>query len=280
MARTLKVAITGSRGQLGRALSDVLSPDNVIIPIARPDVDICNWFSVRDAIARSRPHVVIHTAAATDVDGCERDPDMAFAVNAHGTRNVAQAAAAVGSSLVYVSTNYVFDGSKVGPYHEWDAPSPLSVYGTSKLAGELEARIATPQSFIVRTAMLYDRSGHNFVRTMLRLMRERDTLRVVSDQWGNPTYAADLAVAIKALIDKGPFGTYHLVNRGIASWHDWATEIRSMTNAECTLIPIPAAEYQRAARPPANGAMQSISADSMGIELPDWRDALYRCLTT
>ncbi|MEZ4571893.1 MAG: sugar nucleotide-binding protein [Thermomicrobiales bacterium] len=184
----------------------------------------------------------------------------------------------VGAGLVYVSTNFVFDGEKDEPYHEFDAPAPISVYGLSKLAGEHEALQAHPDCYIVRTAMIYDDVGRNFVNTMKRLMSERDTISVVDDQFGNPTYAPDLAAGILRLIRTHPPGTYHLTNRDSTSWFGWASEIRKLGGYDCDVQPTTAAEYQRAASPPTNGVMTSIAARDVQDFMPVWQDALRRCL--
>jgi dTDP-4-dehydrorhamnose reductase len=272
------VTITGATGQLGAALVATLGTSCEVDAWSHGDVDVAQWSSVRDRIAASRPNLVIHAAAATNVDRCETEPDWAWTINALGTRHVAQASAAIGAELVYISTNYVFDGVKSDPHHEYDTPQPISVYGASKLAGEAEARAATPRCHIVRTAWLYASVGHNFVNTMRRLMAERDELTVVSDQFGNPTSANDLAEAVVAIVDRAPYGTYHAVNAGIASWHDWAMYIATLVDSRTPIKPISAATYQRAATPPANGALRSLALPGLGIDLPDWRDALQRTL--
>jgi dTDP-4-dehydrorhamnose reductase len=273
------VAITGASGQLGRALVARGHGIWEVDALCSADVDLRDWRAVRDRLARFAPDLVVHAGAATDVDRCEREPDWAYAVNALGTRHVARAAALVNAELVYVSTNYVFDGSQRARYHEFDAPRPISVYGASKLAGEHEARAATSRCFIVRTSWLYAADGRNFVNTMRRLMATQPALRVVVDQYGNPTYAADLAAAIGQLVEGGPYGTYHGVNAGATSWHGWACEIARLEGHSVdTIEAIPAAEYQRTAAPPPNGALISVALPGLGIELPDWRDALRRCL--
>jgi dTDP-4-dehydrorhamnose reductase len=179
---------------------------------------------------------------------------------------------------VYVSTNFVFDGEMSRPYHEFDTPNPINVYGASKLAGEVETREALERAYIVRTAMVFDEVGRNFVNTMRRLMAERPRLTVVADQVGNPTYASDLAAGIIRLVGRAPYGTYHLTNGGVASWFEWAQTVAELTGSTTEIVPIPASEYQRAARPPANGSMISLALPSLGVCLPDWRDALSRCL--
>jgi len=279
VAARRRVAITGTTGQLGRALVAANSGSWDILAVNRSDTDLSDWRTVRDRIAGFAPDLVIHAAAATDVDGCERDPAMAYLGNALATRHVARAAAACDAHLVYISTNFVFDGSKSNPYHEFDVPNPINTYGASKLAGEVEAREVTNHCFVIRTAMVFAPEGRNFVLTMQRLMTERDRLTVVNDQFGNPTYAPDLAGAIVALIDRAPFGTYHVTNAGSTSWHSWACEIAAITAATSVIEPIPASSYPRDATPPANGVLESLALPQLGIELPDWRDALRRCLS-
>jgi dTDP-4-dehydrorhamnose reductase len=172
----------------------------------------------------------------------------------------------------------VFDGVKLAPYHEFDAPNPICIYGRSKLAGEHEAERASRPTYIVRTAMVYDESGRNFVNTMRRLMAERDELQVVDDQRGNPTYAGDLANGLFQLLDQAPPGIYHLTNSGAASWFEWAREIASQCGFDVKLRPIPGSEFSRAAKPPDNGELVSLTLSEHGISMPDWRDALRRCL--
>lgn len=278
MTRRRKVTVTGASGQLGTALLKAIGDTWNVDPIERTSTDVREWRAVRARIAAFAPDLVIHCAAATDVDGCERDPELAFNVNAKGSRNVAQAAALVDAEFVCVSTNYVFDGASRWPYHEFDLPNPISVYGASKLAGESEARAATHRCHVVRTSWLYGRQERNFVATMRRLMSERDALSVVADQTGNPTYVADVASALLKIVESGLYGTWHVVNSGETSWHGWATEIAAQTGATTAVEPIPAAEYPRAATPPANGTMTSLVLPGIGVEMPDWRDALTRCL--
>jgi dTDP-4-dehydrorhamnose reductase len=274
----LTVALTGATGQLGRALIDAASEPWEIHGIGSDDLDVTDGRGVRDWLAFLQPDLVIHAAAATNVDRCEREPDFAFTVNALGTRNVARAAAATGAGLVYVSTNFVFDGFKAEPYHEFDSPSPISVYGASKLAGEIECWQAQSNCHIIRTAMVFAREGTNFVNTMLRLMAERDELTVVDDQFGNPTSARDLARGIVEVVDRAPYGTYHLTNSGSASWYEWALAVKEIVQLDCNVRPIPAAGYERDATPPANGRLQSLILPDLGITLPSWQDALRRCL--
>lgn len=274
----MRVLITGGHGQLGRALVRTAPRETEVFSLGATECDVTDPLAVHAALARIEPAVVIHCAAWTDVDGCERHPERAWRVNALGTQHVAAACAAAGATLVYVSTNYVFDGEQDEPYHEFSPARPLSVYGASKWAGEQAVRSLCPQHYIVRTAMLYDVVGRNFVTTVLRLLEEQPRLRMVADQYGNPTWVEDLARALWQLVAQPVYGTYHLVNVGAASWYDWAVAIASTIGSPVPIDPIPASEYRRAARPPRNGVLASLAAPALGIVLPDWRDALARCL--
>lgn len=274
----MRILVTGGTGQLGRALARLASPEHSVVALGSAECDITDFQSFRQIVAREQPDVVIHAGAMTDVDGCERDPDAAFRINARGTQNVAAVVQEAGATLVYISTNYVFDGESAQPYHEFATPRPINVYGQSKLAGEEAVRALAPRHYIVRTAMVYDETGRNFVNTMLRAASTRPSLSVVADQVGNPTYAGDLAAALYQLIAQPAYGTYHLVNEGVASWYEWATTIFDLAEVRVSVAPIAASEWPRDAQPPANGALANTAAAALGIQLPNWRDALARCL--
>jgi dTDP-4-dehydrorhamnose reductase len=275
----MRVLATGGHGQLGRALVRTAPPGSEVVALGASQCDVTDPAAVRAAVARVEPEVVFHCAAWTDVDGCERHPERAWRVNALGTQHVAAACLEAGAMLVYISTNYVFDGEQDEPYHEFARPHPLSVYGATKLAGEEAVRALCPRHAIVRTAMLYDAVGRNFVTTVLRLAAEQPRLRMVADQYGNPTFVDDLARALWQLVAWPAAGTFHLVNAGAASWYDWALAIVEILELPVTVEPIPASEFRRAARPPRNGTLVSLAAPTLGIQLPHWRDALVRCLT-
>lgn len=274
-----RVIITGGSGQLGRALKLCASDRWDVTSVSSSQLDVTDWTATRECFASTRPTLVLHCAAATDVDRCEREPEWAFRVNAAGTRNVAQAAQLTQARLVHVSTNYVFDGHKDMAYHEFDAVNPISVYGASKLAAERQVESAG-SAYVVRTAWLYGADGRNFVTTMMRLMAERDSLRVVADQFGNPTFVHDLAHTICRLVDTAPPGIYHAVNDGSATWFDWATTIRDYLGLQTEIQPIRASEYQRDATPPTNGTMSSLILPGLGVAMPSWQDALRKCLTS
>jgi dTDP-4-dehydrorhamnose reductase len=274
----VRVLITGGHGQLGRALVRTAPSHTEVIALGAAECDVTDPFTVRAVLARIEPTLVIHCAAWTDVDGCERHPERAWRVNALGTQHIAAACAAAEAALVALSTNYVFDGEQDEPYHEFARPHPLSVYGASKLAAEEVVRALCPRHYIVRTAMLYDAHGRNFVTTVLRLAREQPRLRMVADQYGSPTFMDDLAKAIWQLVAQPAYGTYHLVNAGRASWYEWAVAVLETLGLGVPVEPIPASQFRRAARPPRNGVLTSLAAPALGIVLPDWRDALTRCL--
>jgi dTDP-4-dehydrorhamnose reductase len=267
----VRIFITGATGQLGIALQRVLADHELIAP-PESEADITKP-AIIDRIASARPDAVIHAAAFTDVDGAEANPDRAFAVNAEGTRHVAQAAAKVGARLIAISTDYVYDGAKTTPYREDDPVAPLGVYGASKLAGERETLAAKPDAVILRTAWLYG-DGKNFVRTILRLAAERDELRIVSDQIGSPTWAEDLARAVRALLDVRASGVHHAVNAGSCSWHEFAVTILRLSGLERRIVPISTAELARPAKRPAHSVLDCARLGTLGIRMRPWQDAL------
>ncbi|HID86815.1 MAG TPA: dTDP-4-dehydrorhamnose reductase [Anaerolineae bacterium] len=268
----MRIAITGAKGQLGTSLRNVLAGETLLL-MDLPDHDITG-VDVIPAIADFAPHVVIHAAAMTDVDGCELNPDAAFRVNALGTRNVALACQRCGAAMVYISTDYVFDGTKGEPYWEFDEPNPISIYGQSKLAGERTVQALLDRFYIVRTAWLYARGGNNFVAKILRLARERDELAVVTNEVGSPTYAPDLARAIARLIQHPLYGIYHLVNEGSCSRYEFARKILDYAGLEDYALR-PLESYPRPARPPAYAPLRNfVAATQLGIVLRPWEEAL------
>lgn len=271
----MKIVITGGRGQLGNALAHALAPSHTLTLLDLPDCDITQPCAP-DALARHQPEVVIHCAALTDVDGCARDPLAAYRINALGTHNVARACQHTRASLVYISTNEVFDGAKDAPYLEWDEPRAINPYGASKLAGERIVTALLDHFYIVRTAWLYSPGRNNFVAKVLARAQTQAALAYVDDEIGNPTYAPDLARAIANLIATNHYGIYHLVGEGIASRYDWAARV--LQRAGLTHVPITRAklaDFKRASTPPRNGALANfIAANTLGIKLRAWQDAL------
>lgn len=267
----MTIAVFGAAGQLGHALERVARERCVdIAPFDHAGADITDRDAVREAVRASGARLIINAAAYTAVDRAESEPDRAFAINRDGVRNLAS----LGLPLIHVSTDYVFDGTKKGAYVESDPVAPLGVYGRSKLEGER----AAANALIVRTSWVYGREGVNFVKTMLRLGRERDVLRVVNDQRGCPTFADDLADGLLTMAQKYRPGLYHLAGSGTATWYDFAREIFG-ADTRPRVEPITTAEYPTPARRPANSALDgTLARIDFGVELPDWKDGLKRML--
>jgi len=251
------VLLTGAGGQLGVALAEEFPEADAR---TREELDVT-------APVDARPSLVLHAAAWTDVDGAEADPVGAEAVNVGGTRNVV----ALGAPVVYFSTDYVFDGAKGVPYLESDEPSPLSVYGRTKLAGEHEVR----EGWVVRSSWLFGPTGHNFVRTMLRLGAERDEVRVVDDQRGSPTYVRHLAGAMREVLVR-PEGIWHVAAEGDCTWAEFAAAIFEEAGLAFRVVPISTEEYGAAASRPAYSVLRSEHPDAP--RLPHWREGLSECL--
>jgi dTDP-4-dehydrorhamnose reductase len=256
------VLVTGAGGQLGRALVDAFAEDDVVA-LTRADWDVTHPAPLLEA-----PDLVLHTAAWTDVDGAEADPQGAAAANVGGTRN----AAALGAPLVCFSTDYVFDGRKGEPYVESDGPNPLSAYGRTKLHAEAAAG---DQAWIVRSSWLFGPTGTNFVRTMLRLGREREEVAVVDDQRGSPTYVGHLAEATRELVGL-PFGLYHVAAEGDCSWAEFAEAIFAEAAVDCRVRRIPTSDLGRPALRPAYSVLRSEKPETP--RLPSWREGLRDCL--
>lgn len=293
MARLLEarslILVFGGKGQLGSALVEAGAAAGVpVVGMDRAEADITNPRSVAAAIDRVAPSVLVNAAAFTGVDAAEGEAEAAWRINAEGPRVIAEAAAGRDLPLVHVSTDYVFDGSKVGPYCEDDPVAPIGEYGRSKAAGEDEIRCRTPRHLILRTAWLYSARGRNFLTTMLRLAASRPELRVVADQIGSPTAASDLAAAIVAvaprLTEEGAsHGTFHVAGQGAVSWHGFASRIverqAEFTGKAPPVTPIGTADYLLPARRPVNSVLDSgLFARTYGITLPDWRDAVDRTI--
>lgn len=275
----MRVVITGAQGQLGQALLPVCRRLGDAVGVDLPELDLTRPEAV-GALAALAPDWIIHAAAATDVDRCEREPAWAMAVNADGTRHAVEAARRAGAGLVYLSTDYVFDGSKGSPYLEEDPPGPRSAYGRSKLAGEAIVRQEAPRWAIARTAWLYGLQGKNFVKTILAKARAGEALRVVDDQVGSPTYAADLAEALGALVAGGLTGIFHLTNGGSCSWFDFTREILGRSGlAGVSLTPIGSGDLDRPAPRPAYSVLENRAWRAAGQPpLRPWPEALGAAL--
>ncbi|MBU6480178.1 MAG: dTDP-4-dehydrorhamnose reductase [Nitrospirae bacterium] len=270
----MRILITGARGQLGQALQLTLSGEDLILKNL-PEFDLTQSDSESQIVA-ARPSVILHVGAYTNVDGAEREPDRAMAVNAQGTTFVARAAATLNARLIYVSTDYVFDGTKSIPYREEDVPHPINVYGQSKRAGEIAALTGCPNTLVVRTAWLYGHAGNNFVKTIVRLAAVKPFLEVVGDQRGCPTNADDLALALKDLLTSDLRGICHVTNTGDCTWHEFAEAIVSLMDLSTPVHPITTAQAGRLARRPAYSVLAQGRLGTVRTLLPDWQDALAR----
>jgi dTDP-4-dehydrorhamnose reductase len=236
------------------------------------DADVTDAAAVQAAVAEAEPDVVLNCAAFTDVDGAETDADQALRVNGAGAGNVAAAAARAGAALIYVSSDYVFDGRKRQPYVESDGTAPLSNYGRSKLAGERATVAANPRHFVVRSAWLYGAGGQNFPEKMLRLARERGELRVVDDQVGSPTWTGHLAEGLLRLARTEAYGVHHMAAAGACSWFELARETLARAGVEARLVPCATADFPRPAARPAYSVLASERSDA--VTLPSWRAGL------
>lgn len=272
----MRVVVFGANGQLGREVAAAFK-DCDVEALSRADCDVAERNHVDTAIARHRPDLVLNAVAFTDVNGAEADPDAAFRVNALGARWVAQAAARAGAGVVYVSTDYVFDGS-AGPYDEWAEPSPLSAYGRSKLAGERETLTHAPRAWVVRTSWLYGGPGKTFVNAIVRAAQTRDELRVVRDEVGGPTLTTDLAAGIRRLFELDAPGLYHLANEGECRRDELAAAALELVGSRTRVVPVSSEEYwgntTNVAPRPAHSTLRNTAAAALGIRLRPWREAL------
>jgi dTDP-4-dehydrorhamnose reductase len=270
------VLITGSNGQLGKELVELFSKvDFNVYGYNREQMDVTNQEKVQEIIHKIKPDIVLHSAAHTKVDLAESEPDHAYDINAYGTRNVAVASEQVGAKLVYVSTDYVFDGTGTEPYNEFSPTSPLGIYGKSKLAGERFVRDLHSKFFIVRTSWVYGKYGDNFVKTMLKLGEEREELSVVSDQIGCPTYTRDLANCMLELVQSERYGVYHVSNSGKCSWYEFAKAIFEEAGINVKVNACSTSEFPRPAARPANSVFDHMSLRIEGFkEMRPWKEGL------
>lgn len=278
----MRVLVTGSNGQLGTDVCLALR-DFEVIPLTHEEIEITDMNSVDKVCSQFKPDVIINTAAYVQVDDCETNPDKAFQVNALGVRNMAVAAHELGAILIHISTDQVFGGKtdyKNNPYTEFDCPLPVNVYSSSKLAGENFVQHLCTRYFIVRTGALFGIAGSsgkggNFVETMLRLAREKDELKVVNDWVMSPAYAKDVATKITQLISTRYFGIFHIVNRGICSWYEFASKILQFAGLKTLVIPITSDQYPQKAKRPNFSALDNYHLRLLGMDdLRPWQEAL------
>jgi dTDP-4-dehydrorhamnose reductase len=272
----MRVLITGAGGQLAGDLLPAFADDDVM-GLARAELDVTHEPSVEAAVRDHAPDLVIHAAAYTKVDACEEQTDLAWQTNAIASWWVARACKRAGAAMVYLSSDYVFDGIAGRPYTEFDRTNALSVYGRSKEGGEQLVRQTLPEHYIVRTSWVQGAHGGNFVKTMLRLGAERDEVTVVDDQTGSPTFTFDLAPALRRLAVTGRFGTYHLTNSGHCTWFELATAIFGEAGLSVDVRPTDTATFGAPAPRPAFSVLDNQMARLIGLEpLPDWRTSLKR----
>lgn len=283
----MKILLTGCNGQLGRELKHALAPLGEIIACDRARLDLTDADALCATVRRLAPEIIVNAAAYTAVDAAETDHATAFAINTVAPGILAEEARRLGALLVHYSTDYVFDGAKSTPYTEDDTPAPLSVYGASKLAGEQAIAVVGCRHLILRTSWVFGTHGQNFMKTILRLARERDTLDVVADQFGAPTWSRHLAVATALLLARGetPQGLYHLAAAGETSWHEYAQTLCAEAQKLGLLAHTPeirritSADFLRPALRPANSRLDCTRLlHATGIALPDWRIGFADCL--
>ncbi len=271
----MKVLITGSNGMLGHDLEKVLKDKHELILTTSKTLDITDKENTIDFIVKNKPDVVINSAAYTDVDGCETNQDLAYAVNGEGVRNLALGCKEVDCPLVHVSTDYVFDGTAREPIGEDGEIGPISVYGKSKLKGEEAIQEILDKFFIIRTAWLYGINGKNFPKTMLELAENHSEITVVYDEVGTPTYTPDLAYGISKIIETDYYGIYHLTNSGQCSWCEFAKYIFEIANRDVKVIPVTASEFSRPAPRPSYSVLKNKKWIENGFEpLRSYKDAI------
>ena len=275
----MRILVTGARGQLGNdAVAELESRGHDVIAADVAEMDITDSAAVSSFIKSSAPDAVIHCAAYTATEKAEEEPTVCERVNALGTRNIAAVCRELDIKLLYISTDYVFDGQGEQPFKTDDAVAPLSVYGRTKYEGEVAVRELTDKHFIVRISWVFGLHGKNFVTTMLRL-GQNGKVFAVNDQIGSPTYTRDLSVLLADMIASENYGTYHSTNEGLCSWYDFAKEIFAISRMDVEVVPVGADHFPSKIRRPANSRLDKSSLDAAGFaRLPHWKDALARYL--
>lgn len=281
------VAIIGANGQLGQDLVSALAEkSHRVISLTHDNFDIINADQVHDILSAEKPHCVINTAAMHNVEACENDPERSFLVNGVGSRNVAKTCNTLNAYLVHVSTDYVFDGAKKQPYVETDAPSPLNVYGNTKLSGEYFVRSEAPHSAVLRVSGVYGchpcraKGGRNFVRTMIQLSADREEVRVVDDEILTPTFTEDIAAQTALLLEQRPTGLFHATAQGACSWYQFAERIFKRLGREHKLRKTTASEFPAKVRRPLYSVLDNAHLRALHLDImPQWQDGLDRYLS-
>ena len=274
----MKVLVTGVKGQLGYDVVNELKKRNIeAVGVDIDEMDITDASSVDKVIKDASPDAVIHCAAYTAVDAAEDNVDICRKVNKDGTQNIANVCKELDIKMIYISTDYVFDGEGTRPWEPDDKPDPLNVYGLTKYEGEVAVTSTLSKYFIVRIAWVFGVNGKNFIKTMLNLAKTHDSLTVVNDQFGSPTYTYDLARLLVDMVLTDKYGIYHATNEGIITWYDFACEIFKTAGLNVKVSPVPASEYPAKAKRPSNSRMSKQKLVDNGFELlPTWQDALER----
>lgn len=272
----MKVVIFGACGQLGRELSSLLPEKNLkVYPFLITQADVTNFSQLKNIVGELRPDVIINASAYNAVDKAQEEPDTAFEINSVGPYNLAALSSKHGSILIHYSTDFVFDGTKNAPYTEEDAPCPLSIYGKSKLLGEFSVQWAAKRSYVIRTSCLYGRFGENFLTRLIANAKKEKTINLPDDLIGSPTYAKDLAMATKAVLDRNPpFGLYHIVNTGSCSRYEWAKTFLTEIGAKIDIQPVPFSKINYKAPRPRFTALAPDRIKTFGISMRTWQDAL------
>lgn len=283
MSAKAKILVTGANGQLGKELKQLSAsfPQFGFVFLSKEELPVHEVEQVRNFFSKNQPQYLINCAAYTAVDKAETEKELAFQVNAKAVGVMAAVCNEYNTKFIHISTDYVFDGTATSPYKEDDETDPQSVYGASKLQGEKEAAQENADAIIIRTAWVYSEFGKNFVKTMIKLMAEREEISVVADQLGSPTYAADLAAVILAIInaDKWEPGIYHYSNDGIISWYEFALAIKEMTGSNCRVKAIPTSDYPTPAKRPSYSVLdRSKISSTFNIHPKDWKESLATCL--
>lgn len=276
----MKVLVTGVGGQLGFDVMRELARRGVeACGVDRAEFDITDAAATRIFITAYAPDAVIHCSAYTAVDAAEDEKEICHAVNAGGTENIAKVCREISAKMLYISTDYVFPGNGDRFYEPTDSVAPCNIYGKTKLAGEEAVQAILTRHFIVRISWVFGKNGNNFIKTMLRLGKEREELSVVSDQWGSPTYTKDLAPLLCDMIATEKYGVYHATNEGVTNWADFAKEIFKEAGISCKVHPVSTEEYPTKAVRPKNSRLSKTCLDEAGFaRLPNWQDALRRYL--
>jgi dTDP-4-dehydrorhamnose reductase len=279
-----KILITGARGQLGKKLAEILTADFELVLTDSGEMDITDRQAVESIITKEKPDFVIHAAAYTKVDDAETERQLAYRINADGSKNLAEVTGSLNIPIIYISTDYVFPGTKNQPLSEDDPTEPVNYYGQTKLDGENFIKQLNRKHYIIRTAWLYgelpkDHPGSNFVETMLKLAKEKPELKVVDDQFGAPTYTGDLVLAIREIIKKNiPYGIYHFSGEGITSWYDFAREIFKQSGINIKITPTTSDNFPRPAKRPTYSYLSKDKLKKAGVPVRPWQDGLREYL--